>query len=121
MNVSAPFIRRPVATTLVMVAISAFGVMAYAKLPVAALPDVDFPTIQVTGSLPGASAETMAASVATPLEKEFSSIDGVASMSSSSSLGASSVTLQFDQGKDLDSASLDVQAAISRATPRLPS
>ncbi len=120
MNVSSPFILRPVATSLVMVAILLFGFMAYLKLPVAALPDVDFPTIQVSASLPGASAETMAASVATPLEREFSAIDGMASMSSDSSLGSTSVTLQFDLRRDLDSAAQDVQAAISRAIPRMP-
>ena len=120
MNVSGPFIRRPVATSLVMVAILLFGLMAYLRLPVAALPDVDFPTIQVSASLPGASAETMAASVATPLEREFSAIDGMANMSSESSLGSTSVTLQFDMRRDLDSAAQDVQAAIARATPRMP-
>ncbi|HEY6079794.1 MAG TPA: efflux RND transporter permease subunit [Polyangiaceae bacterium] len=120
MNVSSPFILRPVATSLVMVAILLFGFMAYLKLPVAALPDVDFPTIQVSASLPGASAETMAASVATPLERELSAIDGMASMSSDSSLGSTNVTLQFDLRRDLDSAAQDVQAAISRAIPRMP-
>jgi HAE1 family hydrophobic/amphiphilic exporter-1 len=120
MNVSAPFIKRPVATSLVMVAILIFGFMAYLRLPVAALPDVDFPTIQVSADLPGASAETMAASVATPLEREFSAIDGLASMSSQSSLGSTSVTLQFDLERDLDSAAQDVQSAISRASRRLP-
>ncbi|MDF3065821.1 MAG: efflux transporter [Polyangiaceae bacterium] len=120
MSISEPFIKRPVATSLVMVAILLFGLMAYLKLPVAALPDVDFPTIQVSASLPGASAETMASSVATPLEREFSAIDGMASMSSESSLGATSVTLQFDLRRDLDSAAQDVQAAIARAIPRMP-
>ena len=120
MNVSRPFISRPVATSLVMVAILAFGIMAYSKLPVAALPDVDFPTIQVTAALPGASAETMASSVATPLEQEFSTIDGLDSMSSESSLGSTNVTLQFDLKRNLDSAAQDVQAAIARASRRLP-
>ncbi|HYJ10821.1 MAG TPA: efflux RND transporter permease subunit, partial [Polyangiaceae bacterium] len=120
MNISGPFIRRPIATSLVMVAILLFGLMAYWRLPVAALPDVDFPTIQVSAQLPGASAETMAASVATPLEREFSAIDGLASMSSESSLGSTNVTLQFDLRRNLDSAAQDVQAAIARATPRLP-
>jgi hydrophobic/amphiphilic exporter-1 (mainly G- bacteria), HAE1 family len=120
MSISEPFIKRPVATSLVMVAILLFGLMAYLELPVAALPDVDFPTIQVSASLPGASAETMASSVATPLEREFSAIDGMASMSSESSLGATSVTLQFDLRRDLDSAAQDVQAAIARAIPRMP-
>src|SRR3954471_4706550 len=120
MNVSAPFIKRPVATSLVMVAILLFGLMAYLRLPVAALPDVDFPTIQVSASLPGASAETMASSVATPLEREFSAIDGMASMSSENSLGGTNVTLQFDLRRNLDSAAQDVQSAIARATPRMP-
>ena len=86
MNISRPFIARPVATTLVMVAVLLFGLMAYVRLPVAALPDVDFPTIQVNAQLPGASAETMAASVATPLEREFSAIDGMAAMNRASSI-----------------------------------
>ncbi len=120
MNVSALFIKRPIATSLVMIAILLFGLMAYLRLPVAALPDVDFPTIQVSASLPGASAETMAASVATPLEREFSAIDGMASMSSDSSLGGTNVTLQFDLRRNLDSAAQDVQAAIARAIPRMP-
>ena len=120
MNVSAPFIKRPIATSLVMVAILLFGLMAYVRLPVAALPDVDFPTIQVSAALPGASAETMASSVATPLEREFSAIDGMTSMSSDSSLGGTNVTLQFDLRRNLDSAAQDVQAAIARAIPRMP-
>ncbi|HVY29045.1 MAG TPA: efflux RND transporter permease subunit [Polyangiaceae bacterium] len=120
MSISEPFIKRPIATSLVMVAILIFGIMAYLQLPVAALPDVDFPTIQVSGALPGASAETMASSVATPLEREFSAIDGLASMSSESSLGNTNVTLQFDLRRDLDSAAQDVQAAIARAIPRMP-
>lgn len=120
MSISEPFIKRPIATSLVMVAILLFGLMAYWRLPVAALPDVDFPTIQVSASLPGASAETMASSVATPLEREFSAIDGMASMSSESSLGSTNVTLQFDLRRNLDSAAQDVQAAIARAAPRMP-
>jgi HAE1 family hydrophobic/amphiphilic exporter-1 len=104
-----------------MVAILVFGAMAFLRLPVAALPDVDFPTIEVSAALPGASSETMASSVATPLEKEFSAIDGLSSMSSESSLGSTSVTLQFELSRDLDSAAQDVQAAISRASARLPS
>jgi HAE1 family hydrophobic/amphiphilic exporter-1 len=120
MNISHPFIARPVATTLVMVAVLLFGVMAFLQLPVAALPDVDFPTIQVNAQLPGASAETMAASVATPLEREFSSIDGLSAMTSENTLGLSNVTLQFDLKRGLDSAAQDVQAAIARALPRMP-
>ncbi len=120
MKLSEPFIRRPVATMLVMLAITLFGALAYVNLPVAALPDVDFPTIEISASLPGASAETMASSVATPLEREFSSIDGIASMGSTSSLGSTNITIQFDLRRDLDSAAQDVQAAISRAVQRLP-
>ncbi len=120
MNFSAPFVRRPVATTLIMVAILLFGALAFLRLPVSALPNVNFPTINVSASLPGARAETMASSVATPLEREFSSIDGITSISSSSSLGSTSVTLQFDIRRDIDSAAQDVQAAISRASRRLP-
>jgi HAE1 family hydrophobic/amphiphilic exporter-1 len=119
-NVSAIFIRRPVATSLIMLALMLFGFLAYLSLPVAALPDVDFPTIQVSAQLPGASAETMAASVATPLEREFSAIDGLDSMSSENALGVTNVTLQFNLARKLDSAAQDVQAAIARATPRLP-
>ncbi len=120
MNLSRPFILRPIATSLVMVALLVFGVMAYIRLPVSPLPDVDFPTIQVSATLPGASAETIAASVATPLENEFSAIDGLDSMSSQSSLGATNITLQFDLRRDLDTAAQDVQSALSRAMPRLP-
>lgn len=120
MSISEPFIRRPVATILIMVAIAFFGVLAFVRLPVSALPNVDFPTIQVSAQLPGASAETMAASVATPLEREFSTIDGLDSMTSSSSLGATQVTLQFSSDRDLDSAAQDVQSALSRASRRLP-
>ncbi len=120
MNISGLFIKRPVATTLVMVGILLFGILAYFRLPVSALPNVDFPTILVQASLPGASPETMAASVATPLEREFSTIDGLDSMNSSSSLGSTSVTLQFATSRELDSAAADVQAAIVRATPRMP-
>jgi hydrophobic/amphiphilic exporter-1 (mainly G- bacteria), HAE1 family len=120
LNISRPFIERPIATSLVMIALLAFGIMAYLRLPVSPLPDVDFPTIQVSATLPGASAETIAASVATPLENEFSAIDGLDSMSSQSSLGATNITLQFDLARDLDTAAQDVQSAISRALPRLP-
>lgn len=120
MNLSHPFIVRPIATSLVMIAVLVFGVMAYLRLPVSPLPDVDFPTIQVSATLPGASPETIAASVATPLENEFSAIDGLDAMSSQSSLGATSITLQFSLERDLDTAAQDVQSAISRALPRLP-
>lgn len=120
MSISTPFITRPVATSLVMLALMVFGVMSYFRLPVSPLPDVDFPTIQVTANLPGASAQTIAVSVATPLENEFSAIDGLDSMSSQSSLGTTSITLQFDLSRNLDSAAQDVQSAIARALPRLP-
>jgi HAE1 family hydrophobic/amphiphilic exporter-1 len=119
-NLSALFIRRPVATTLVMIAILAFGLLAFGRLPVSALPNVDFPTIQVSATLPGANAETIASSIATPLEREFSTIDGVAAMNSSNITGFTSITIQFDLTKNLDSAALDVQAAIARAQPKLP-
>ena len=120
MNISSVFIRRPVATTLVMVGILLAGIMGYRLLPTAALPSVDFPTIQVTVTYPGASPETMAASVATPLEKQFSTIAGLDSMISSSSLGNTRITLQFALERSIDAAALDVQTAISAAMRRLP-
>jgi HAE1 family hydrophobic/amphiphilic exporter-1 len=120
MNFSELFIRRPVATTLLMLAVAIFGVVAYFSLPVSDLPNVDFPTIMVSASLPGASPETMAAAVATPLEKQFSAIEGLDSMTSTSSLGSTSITLQFSLEKNLDAAAQDVQAAISRTTRSLP-
>ena len=120
MNFSELFIRRPVMTTLVMGGILVFGLMAYDQLPVSDLPTVDFPTISVNASLPGANPETMATSVATPLEKEFSTIAGVDSMSSSSGLGSTSITLQFALDRDIDAAAQDVQAAITRTTRQLP-
>jgi HAE1 family hydrophobic/amphiphilic exporter-1 len=119
-NFSQLFIRRPVTTTLVMVAILAFGWASHGQLPVSDLPNVDFPTLQVTANLPGASPETMAASVATPLEKEFSTIAGLDAMNSSSAQGTAQVTLQFVLGRDIDAAAQDVQAAISRAGKNLP-
>lgn len=120
MNLCEPFIRRPVMTTLVMLAMVVFGTMAYRQLPVSDLPSVDFPTIQVSASLPGASPETMAASVATPLEKQFSTIAGLDSMSSTSTQGQTQITLQFNLSRDIDAAAQDVQAAISRASRQLP-
>lgn len=113
-------IHRPVMTTLVMVGILAFGLLAFNKLPVNDLPNVDFPTISVTANLPGASPETMAASVATPLEKQFSTIAGIDSMSSTSALGTSSITIQFNLGRSIDGAALDVQSAIAAAQRYLP-
>ena len=120
MNISAPFVRRPVMTTLIMAAVLVFGVMAFRQLPVNDLPNVDFPTILVAAALPGASPETMASSVATPLEKQFSAIDGLDSMTSSNTLGSSQITLQFSLRRNLDAAAQDVQAAISRAAAQLP-
>ncbi|MEH1837584.1 MAG: efflux RND transporter permease subunit [Nostoc sp.] len=120
MNISELFIRRPIMTTLVMVGILIFGLIGYQQLPVSDLPNVDYPTLQVTANLPGASPETMAASVATPLEQQFSSIAGVSSMNSTSSLGSAQITLQFDLNRDIDGAAQDVQSAISKAARQLP-
>ncbi len=120
MNIPEQFIRRPVMTTLVTAAITLFGWMAYQRLPVSDLPNVDFPTISVSASLPGASPETMAASVATPLEQQFSSIAGIESMSSSSSLGGTSITMQFSLDRNIDGAAQDVQSAIAAVQRRLP-
>jgi HAE1 family hydrophobic/amphiphilic exporter-1 len=119
-NVSEIFVRRPVMTTLVMVGVLVFGIVGYRQLPVASLPNVDFPTISVSASLPGASPETMASAVATPLEKRFSTIPAVDSMTSTSSLGSTSITLQFSLDRDIDAAAQDVQAAISAALRQLP-
>jgi HAE1 family hydrophobic/amphiphilic exporter-1 len=120
MNVAEPFIRRPVATTLLVLSILIFGILGYRLLPVSDLPTVDFPTIQVNAGLPGASPETMAASVATPLEKQFATIAGVTSISSSNSLGNTSITLQFDLSRSIDAAAQDVQSMIARAQRQLP-
>ncbi|MGA2610348.1 MAG: multidrug efflux RND transporter permease subunit [Terriglobia bacterium] len=120
MNISEPFIRRPVATTLLTVAIALAGAVAYEVLPVAPLPEVDFPTISVNSGLPGASADIMASSVATPLERQFGHIAGVTEMTSSSTLGSTSVTIQFDLSRDIDGAARDVQAAINAARTYLP-
>jgi len=114
------FIRRPVATSLLMLAITLFGLVAYRSLPVNDLPNVDFPTITVSAGLPGANPDTMASAVATPLEREFSTIEGLDSMTSSSGLGSTTVTLQFSLTRNLDAAAQDVQAAITRATRLLP-
>ncbi len=113
-------IRRPVMTSLLMISFVVIGIFGYRLLPVAALPNVDLPTISVSASLPGASPETMAASVATPLEKQFATIPGVTSMSSSNTQGSTSITLQFDLGRDIDGAALDVQSALTIAARRLP-
>jgi multidrug efflux pump len=121
MSISTPFIRRPVATTLFLIAITLAGGIAYGLLPVSALPEVDFPTITVSANLPGASPEVMAASVATPLEKQFARIAGVTEMTSNSSVGAAQVTLQFDLSRDINSAGREVQAAINSSAGFLPS
>jgi len=119
-NFSAAFIRRPVATSLLMAGIALFGAIAYDLLPVSDLPNVDFPTLTVYASLPGADPATMASAVATPLERQFTTISGVDSMTSTSSLGSCSVTLQFDLSRDIDGAAVDVQTAIAAALPLLP-
>lgn len=121
MNITQPFIRRPVMTTLVMFAILLFGILSYRVLPVSDLPTVDFPTISVTANLPGASPETMASSVATPLEQQFSAIAGLDSMTSTSALGSTQITLQFSLNRQIDGAASDVQAAIGKAAKQLPS
>jgi multidrug efflux pump len=121
MNVSAPFIHRPVATTLLTIAIAIAGGIAYKVLPVSPLPQVDFPTISVNASLPGASAVIMASSVATPLERQFGHIAGVTEMTSSSNLGSTSITIQFDLTRNIDGAARDVEAAINSARTYLPS
>ena len=120
MSLSEPFIRRPVATTLLTLAIAMAGAVGFTVLPVSPLPQVDFPTISVSASLPGASAEIMASSVATPLERQFGHIAGVTEMTSSSSLGSTSVTLQFDLSRNIDGAARDVEAAINAARTYLP-
>jgi HAE1 family hydrophobic/amphiphilic exporter-1 len=120
MNISEICIRRPVLTTLMTASLIVFGVFAYRLLPVAALPAVDFPTISINASLPGASPETMAASVASPIERQLSTISGISSMTSSSSLGSTQITIQFDLNRDIDGAALDVQTALSVAARRLP-
>ena len=120
MNFSAVFIRRPVMTTMLMSALIIFGLAAYYKLPVSELPNVDFPTISVSASLPGADPQTMAAAVATPLERQFSAIAGITSMNSVSSTGSTNITIQFDLARDIDAAAQDVQTAISQSIRRLP-
>jgi multidrug efflux pump len=120
MSLSSPFIRRPVATSLLTAGLALAGGLAYTMLPVAPLPQVEFPTIQVQAGLPGASPETMAATVATPLERQFGRIAGVTEMTSSSSLGSTNITLQFDLSRNIDAAGRDVQAAINAARGQLP-
>src|ERR1700678_1769048 len=120
MNFSALFIQRPVATSLLTAAITLAGALAFELLPVSPLPEVDFPTISVSASLPGGSADIMASSVATPLERQFGHIAGVTEMTSSSSLGATSITIQFDLSRNIDGAARDVEAAINAAQTYLP-
>ena len=120
MNISGIFIERPIMTTLVMMSILLFGLVAYRALPVSELPNVDFPTIRVTAKLPGASPETMASAVATPLEQQFSTIAGLDSMTSSSAQGETQVTLQFNLNRNIDAAAQDVQTAIATAVRQLP-
>ena len=120
MNISEICIRRPVLTTLMTASLIVFGAFAYRLLPVAALPAVDFPTIQISAQLPGASPETMAASVAAPIERQLSTIAGISSMNSSSSIGQTQITIQFDLNRNIDGAALDVQTALATAARRLP-
>ena len=119
-GISAPFIRLPVATSLLMVGVLFVGLVAYPKLPVAPLPQVDFPTIQVNASLPGASPDTMASAVAQPLETQFAQIAGVSQMTSTSVVGSTSITIQFVLERNIDAAANDVQAAINAAGGQLP-
>src|ERR1700722_8889600 len=119
-GISAPFIRHPIATSLLMVGILFAGIVAYPRLPVAPLPQVDFPTIQVSAQLPGASPDTMASAVAQPLETQFAQISGIAQMTSISTLGSTVITIQFDLDRNIDGASNDVQAAINAAGGQLP-
>ena len=120
MNISEVCIRRPVLTTLMTASLIVFGIFGYRLLPVAALPAVDFPTIQITAQFPGASPETMAASVASPIERQLSTISGISSMNSTSSLGLAQITIQFDLGRNIDGAALDVQTALATAARLLP-
>src|ERR1700719_1670053 len=120
MNISAPFIKRPIGTSLLTLALLMSGVLAFTRLPVAPLPQVEFPVIQVSASLPGASPETMASAVATPLERQFGRIAGITQMTSTSQLGSTNVTLQFDLNRNIDAAGRDVQAAINAARGQLP-
>ena len=120
MNLSEPFIRRPVATSLLMAALAFIGIVSYPLLPVAPLPQVDFPTIQVSVQFAGASPEVMASSVAAPLERQFGQIAGVTQLTSTSTLGATTIVLQFELNRNIDGAAQDVQAAITAAAKQLP-
>ena len=119
-SISSIFVQRPVMTTLLMIGILVFGIVGYRLLPVSDLPNVDFPTIQVSATLPGASPETMSSAVATPLEKQFSTIPALDSMTSVSGIGQTQITLQFTLERNIDAAALDVQSAISAALKQLP-
>src|ERR1043165_9108573 len=120
MNISETFIRRPIATSLLMAAIGLFGVISYRALPVSDLPQIDYPTISVFASLPGANPDTMASAVATPLERQFTTIAGLDSMTSNSSQGSTNITLTFALSRDIDGATVDVETAIAAAMPLLP-
>src|ERR1700754_1667027 len=120
MHISAPFIRRPVTTSLLSMALLLGGAVGYVLLPVSSLPEVEFPTINVRAQLPGASPETAASAIATPLERQFGRIAGITEMTSSSTLGGSNITLQFDLNRNIDGAARDVQAAINAARAQLP-
>ncbi len=121
MNISSIFIRRPIATILLSVALAASGLFAYRFLPVAALPEVDFPIITVSAKLPGAAPDTMANAVATPLIKQFSTIQSISTISSTSTLGSTQITLEFDLNRNIDQAAADVEAAIASTLRKLPS
>src|SRR5262249_8820131 len=121
MSIAGPFIRRPVATTLLTIAVALAGVIAFRLLPVSPIPQVEFPTLQVQAALPGASPETMASAVVMPLERQFGRIAGVTEMTSTSSLGNTAIVLQFDLARNIDAAARDVQAAINAARSQLPS
>src|SRR5439155_9982826 len=120
LNISETFIRRPIATSLLMAAIALFGIVAYRALPVSDLPNVDYPTLNVNASLPGGDPATMASAVASPLERQFTTIAGLDSMVSRSGSGSTGITMQFDLDRDIDSATVDVQTAIAAVMPLLP-
>ena len=120
MNISAPFIQRPIATSLLMVGLLVAGLVSYPLLPVAALPNVDYPTLQISAQLPGADPQTIASSIATPLEEQFGQIPGLTQMTSASALGNTQITLQFDLSRSLDGAVADTLSAINAATAQLP-
>jgi HAE1 family hydrophobic/amphiphilic exporter-1 len=120
MSISEPFIRRPIATSLLMLGVLVFGLAAYGLLPVSALPSVDFPTITVTATFPGASPDTMASAVATPLEQQFGAIPDLDQMTSTSGVGTTMITLQFELSRNIDAAAQDVQTAINAASGLLP-